>query len=271
MGVIQMKKALLAIALASSLTSFGAVAADKAPEPDFTITGNFGLTSDYRFRGISQSNKSFAVQGGIDFAHKSGFYAGNWNSSVSEWAANDSSGIEQDFYLGYQFNAGPVAVNVGTIYYAYPNGRVSTSNHTNPYNTQEAYLGLTYGDFSVKASRTLTDYYFGLGKSPADTTLTTKAEGTMYYDLTFKRALSEKVSFTAHYGLTSLANKVSGTKDFGDYAIGLNYDLSGWGISATYYNTTGLNSAAKTWYTATDGSSEKLYEGGVAISITKTF
>ena len=93
----------------------------------------------------------------------------------------------------------------------------------------------------------------------------------MYYDFTYKKALSEKVALTAHYGLTSLANKVSGTKDFGDYSIGLSYDLSGWGVSATYYNTTGLSSAAKTWYTATDGSSEKLYDSGVAISITKTF
>ncbi|MGA0816532.1 MAG: TorF family putative porin, partial [Burkholderiaceae bacterium] len=61
-----MKKTLLAVALASSLTSFGAVAADKAPEPSYTLTGNIGLVSDYRFRGISQTNKRPAVQGGLD-------------------------------------------------------------------------------------------------------------------------------------------------------------------------------------------------------------
>ncbi|MFZ9841834.1 MAG: TorF family putative porin, partial [Burkholderiaceae bacterium] len=71
----KMKKTLLAVALASSLTSFGAVAADKAPEPDFSISGNFGFTSDYRFRGVSQTNKGPAAQGGFDLAHKSGFAA----------------------------------------------------------------------------------------------------------------------------------------------------------------------------------------------------
>ena len=45
--------------------------------------GNVGLTSDYRFRGISQTMNSQALQGGIDYADKSGFYAGNWNSTVS--------------------------------------------------------------------------------------------------------------------------------------------------------------------------------------------
>ncbi|MFZ9162326.1 MAG: TorF family putative porin, partial [Burkholderiaceae bacterium] len=69
-----MKKTLLAVALASSLTSFGAVAADKAPEPDFSISGNFGLFSDYRFRGISQTDRAPALQGGFDLTHKSGFY-----------------------------------------------------------------------------------------------------------------------------------------------------------------------------------------------------
>ncbi|MGA0855696.1 MAG: TorF family putative porin [Burkholderiaceae bacterium] len=66
----KMKKTLLAVALASSLTSFGAVAADKAPEPDFSISGNFGLVNDYKYRGISQSGGNAAVSGGLDLTPK---------------------------------------------------------------------------------------------------------------------------------------------------------------------------------------------------------
>ena len=47
------------------------------------ITTNLGATSDYRYRGISQTQNAPAIQGGIDYTNKNGFYAGNWNSSVS--------------------------------------------------------------------------------------------------------------------------------------------------------------------------------------------
>jgi uncharacterized protein (TIGR02001 family) len=59
-----------------------AAAAAPAPTPDWTITGNAGLFSDYRFRGISQTDKKPAFQGGFDVAHSSGFYLGNWNSNI---------------------------------------------------------------------------------------------------------------------------------------------------------------------------------------------
>jgi len=66
-----MKKSLLILALLSA----GLVQAQ--------VTTNLGATSDYRFRGISQTQNAPAIQGGIDYAHKSGVYIGNWNSSVS--------------------------------------------------------------------------------------------------------------------------------------------------------------------------------------------
>jgi len=57
-------------------------AAPAAPEVN-SITANVTVVSDYRYRGISQSNMKPAIQGGFDYAHKSGFYIGNWNSSIS--------------------------------------------------------------------------------------------------------------------------------------------------------------------------------------------
>ena len=60
------------------------------------VTGNLGLTSDYRFRGVSQSQNAPAVQGGVDYAHSSGFYIGNWNSSVSSQVYTAGAGLESD-------------------------------------------------------------------------------------------------------------------------------------------------------------------------------
>ncbi|WVN41834.1 TorF family putative porin [beta proteobacterium MWH-UniP1] len=265
-----MKKTLVALSLAA-LTAPALAQDKKAPEPDYTISGNFGLTSDYRFRGISQSNKKPAIQGGIDFAHKSGLYLGNWNSSVSEWAANDSAGIEQDLYGGYKFEAMGISFDLGAIYYYYPGARKSDTESKNVFNTREAYIGAGYGPISLKVSRTLGDQYFGLGKTPADISLTTDAKGTMYYDLSFSREIASKLMLKAHVGLTDLANKTAGTKDFTDYSIGVAYDLEGWVIGLTAYNTSSMSADTKAWYTSTDNRSKKLYDSGAAISITKAF
>ena len=75
-----MKKLLLALLMVAGITAAQA-----------QVAGNFGLTSDYRFRGISQTQNGLAVQGGVDYTHSSGFYAGNTTLLVG--------GIEYDPYV----------------------------------------------------------------------------------------------------------------------------------------------------------------------------
>ena len=81
------------------------------------LTGNIGFTNNYIWRGITQSSDTSAISGGIDFAHDSGFYAGTWLSSMSE---GQNGEYEQDWYLGYSFDAGPVGLDVGYLLYTYP-------------------------------------------------------------------------------------------------------------------------------------------------------
>ena len=95
-----------AVALLTGIASSVAFAADEPAAPEVSpITANVSLVSDYRYRGISQSNLRPAIQGGFDYAHESGFYIGNWNSSIS-WVNNLSpsvaSSIEMDFYAGFK-------------------------------------------------------------------------------------------------------------------------------------------------------------------------
>ena len=69
-------------------------AAAPAPEPDWTFTGNVGLYSQYVFRGISQSRLHPALQGGVDYSHKSGFYVGTWASNIS-WLSDGNPDAAQ--------------------------------------------------------------------------------------------------------------------------------------------------------------------------------
>jgi hypothetical protein len=116
------------IVLATALTTSGAALAqtapaDPAPAPAPSLTGNISLTTNYKFRGQDQdmigpqrlrqdaSGLKPAIQGGFDYAFgDSGFYVGNWNSSVN-WLQGNS--IETDLYGGYKFKAGPVDLDVG--------------------------------------------------------------------------------------------------------------------------------------------------------------
>lgn len=91
---------------------------DVVVAPAYTISVNGGLTTDYVFRGFSQSDESFAVFAGGDFAYK-WFYAGIWASSVDEFASDGD--IEIDFYAGIKKSWNGIDLDVGVLYYAYPN------------------------------------------------------------------------------------------------------------------------------------------------------
>jgi uncharacterized protein (TIGR02001 family) len=98
-----MQKTLLAIAVASVFSSPALVLADDAAAPasPWTVTTNVYGVSDYYFRGITQTWHRPAIQGGVDVAHSSGWYAGLWGSNVSNNQYPGGSGLEFDYYGGY--------------------------------------------------------------------------------------------------------------------------------------------------------------------------
>jgi uncharacterized protein (TIGR02001 family) len=212
-----MKKTILALSLAAMTLP---AMAQKTPEPDYTIEGNFGLFSDYRFRGISQTDLKAALQGGLDFTHKSGFYAGTWASNVADFANEGGNGMEIDFYAGYAFEVNGVGVDIGNLYYYYPGNQATTKQHAN-----EIYVGLTYGPATLKTSYTTSKNAFGF-----------EAKGTIYYDLSASHPLTETVSLNGHIGyLAGKKDTVSGT----DYKIGLSTELGGYTLAADYVGNSG--------------------------------
>ena len=116
-------------------------------KPDYTITGNVTLASDYRFRGFTQTGYNPTLQGGIDFAHSSGFYLGNWNSNVESGLYRGAS-LEMDFYGGYKFAAGPVNLDVGALYYYYPSG--GDKGGLGHVDQGEVYIGASFSYFTLK-------------------------------------------------------------------------------------------------------------------------
>ena len=121
-----------------------------------TLTGNAAIVTDYRFRGFSQTDFLPAVQAGVDLTHSSGFYLGNWNSSVSDKVYNDGV-VEMDFYGGWKGDIGSgFGLDVGALEYVYPG---STSPKGNIYNNTDLYVGLSYGSYSLKFSYTPTDFF----------------------------------------------------------------------------------------------------------------
>ena len=248
-----MKKTLLAVTLAAltSGAATSALAADpKAPEPDYALSANVGLFSDYRFRGITQNDKKPALQGGFDFAHKSGFYAGNWNSSISwvdTYDFGDSSGLESDFYFGFKTELGPIGIDLGNNYYYYAGTDINSNVPTN-----EVYLGLSYGPITFKTFYTTSAGYFSW-----------KGRGTMYYSLSGSFPISESVTLKAAYGYTAGKKEVADLKGT-DYSVGLAIDLGeGWSLGLAYVGAAG---DYKTGFAGPDDG-----DAGAVVSISRSF
>lgn len=105
------------------LTAVPAFADEIDPPSDFTVTGSATIASQYRFRGLAQSDNKPVVQGAITLSHSSGFYVSTWGSSAS--AGNgpiDIGGTEIDVYGGYThtFSGAGVTVDGGVYGYLYP-------------------------------------------------------------------------------------------------------------------------------------------------------
>ena len=198
---------------------------------DFSMTANAGLFTDYRFRGISQTNKQPAFQGGFDFAHKSGFYLGNWNSNVDAGMYNGGN-LEMDFYGGYKGSFDAFSYDVGALYYYYPGSGVAG---TTKIDNTELYISGGWGPFSLKYSYAVSDFFSA-----------TDSKGAYYVDGTITYPLTKEFSLIGHLGYQGgLKNGARVTEIDGsgpqtsitDWKLGVTYDLSGWLLGASYIGT----------------------------------
>lgn len=151
--MISLRTALLSVASVAAALSAAPTLAEGTPvaASDFTITGSAGVWSQYRFRGISQSDNLPVFQGALTVAHKSGFYLSAWGSSASANDAVNIGGSEIDVYGGYThtFKNG-FTVDGGLYGYLYPGSRRAVGISENYY---EVYgdVARTFGPLTAKA------------------------------------------------------------------------------------------------------------------------
>ncbi len=128
-----------------------------------TVSGSVALTSDYRFRGVSQTNQQIAVQGGITIAHDSGVYIGAWGSNLAGWGTFGGANVELDLIVGYKAKLSDSAMlDVGAIWYMYPGG-ADESDFVEPYAKLTGTAGpatLTAGVAYAPAQEALGRWYF---------------------------------------------------------------------------------------------------------------
>jgi uncharacterized protein (TIGR02001 family) len=136
-SILGLSAATIAVALAG--LSAPALAQD-APASAITVTGNAAVVSDYRFRGISQTDKRFALQGGITVTHSSGLYASVWGSSIDDYVYNGGD-QELDLIAGYSKTVGAATFDVGVLYYYYPGTGGINSDFFEPYASVKGTFG----------------------------------------------------------------------------------------------------------------------------------
>ena len=152
-GTFQRKRGMfmkyqIACAALALLSSAPALAQEEPASP-VTVSGSVGLVSDYRFRGVSQSDKAMAVQGGITATHESGAYVGTWASNLAGWGTFGGAGIELDLFAGYAIPLNEsTTLDVGLTWYMYPSGADET-DFAEPYVKLSSQLGPVKGLLGV--------------------------------------------------------------------------------------------------------------------------
>lgn len=115
--------AITAAAALAAVAATPALAQDTSPPEPITVSGSVALVSDYKFRGVSQTDEEMAIQGGFTVAHESGAYVGTWGSNLAGWGTFGGASMELDLFAGYKV---PIAegatLDVGLTWYMYPGG-----------------------------------------------------------------------------------------------------------------------------------------------------
>lgn len=246
---MNLKKVTAALFVVTSLINASSFAQTTTTETETTLTFNVGLVTNYRYRGISQSGHKPALQFGEDYQDKTGFYVGNWNSTIA-WikdTADTSVGqtargpLEMDFYGGYKGSYSEwIGYDVGILEYFYPTNNLSgvtnssvngvSSNFSNA-NTTELYGAVNFGAFVIKLSDSLTNLFGYVG-----------SKNSTYVDLNYTFDFGDGMTSVVHYGNQSIkaTNAVavtSGVRDYNDYSLSFNKDFKSIVASATIIGT----------------------------------
>jgi len=207
------------------------------PSDGTTLTANMSIASQYVSRGFQQTWGRPALQGGIDFAHPSGFFTGTWMSSVSPKWIQDGF-LEWDLYAGYAGSVGEVALKTQLYYYLYPGAKLKApfASKETKYDYGEVLIGGTWKWFNLNYWHTYTKDYFGYNSDTLFIGSNQHSRGSGYIDANFTYDFGSGYGVLLHYGHERVKNFSS--FDFSDYKVSLTKSFDkGWSASL---NVTGM-------------------------------
>lgn len=236
-----MKYRILSTALAAAIaaTALPAAAQDTDPPKPVTVSGSVGLVSDYRFRGVSQTDEELAVQGGLTIAHESGLYIGTWASNLAGWGTFGGANMELDLIAGFKTPIGSGAtLDVGATWYMYPGGFDNT-DFIEPYAKVSGTLGpasATLGVAYAPKQEALGSWYAngaaaaaGVYTDPGD-----KNDNVYIWGDVSAGVPNTGLTAKAHLGyswgndgLGPFATSPAPTGEYADWMVGLDYAVAG--------------------------------------------
>jgi uncharacterized protein (TIGR02001 family) len=220
---------LLGLALALVATP---ALADEGEDKAFTVTGGATVVSDYRFRGISQTDKDFAIQGAVTVSHKSGLYIGTWGSSIDDYVA---AGADQeiDLIAGYKKAIGDTTLDVGVTYYYYPGAEKLLPGFDSDFAEFYGSVSQTFGPVSAKLgafyapSQSALDYGFG-------------KEDNFYMNLGLSGSIPDTgVGLSAGIGHSFTRSYMSAGQKYTDWNVGVTYTTGPVTLGLSYVDTDG--------------------------------
>ena len=203
----------------------GAVLAATSTAAMAEISGNVSMLSDYAFRGVSQTDEQMALQGGLDYAHESGFYVGTWASNVDSSFFNDPQDpqLEVDVYAGYGGElANGISYDLGILHYDYPGAKSS--------DTDELYISGSMAGFTV--SLNYSDELAFLGST----------ESAWYLAAGYEMTLAQEIGLAVHVGLSDGDAFDGGAgaafnDSYVDWSIGVSKTVAGVDLGLTYVDS----------------------------------
>lgn len=255
-----LKAALSTAAIATAIATAAPAFAEDAPPSDITVTGSVTVATEYRLRGISQTDGDAAIQGGLTVSHSSGFYVGAWASNLAGYGSFGGSNMELDLIGGYTKSLGPVTLDGGGVYYVYP----GTSGH--------GYFEV-YGSVASK----LGPVNAKLGAYWAPKQSNIGGHNIWVYSDLGLPIQGTPITLKAHAGYSDGTSGYTWGKNVFDYSVGADLSYKNLTLNVSYVGTDISKSDAFLWdkYDGLGnevlGSGRDITKGKVVASLTATF
>jgi uncharacterized protein (TIGR02001 family) len=216
-----MRKSILALGLGFALAPSMASAESLLTPENFpgTLGANVALTSEYIFRGISQTDDVPAIQGGVDYSHDIGVYASIWASNVKFADAV----LELDYIVGFGKEIDKFSFDVNATYFTYP-GAARSLNFD--FFEITGGVGYDFDYFAVGASVSFSPDYFG------------GSDEAVYTKLSIDVPLGKYFTFGGHVGYQMIDDNAAwGTDDYVDYLVGVSTEVLGFDLTLAWTDT----------------------------------